>query len=648
MQEEKDTVLSPEAKQAVEPSKRVKLHPESAERLVSWLGSSLDTHLTHWMAKCERVKKWRTTLSGSNPEPPALVGVSNVSVPLTMWMHQAVHVRLFRGLFASEPFLSLDGSMDALKERGVDPDTALKSLRKFMERQITNPRALDGKRAFQKASYEISATGLAAVIVREFPDDILRLPSGDVENSFEETLIPGGVRWEPVSFSNIIAWDGYGSDPESVARMPYVGHKFRRTWHDIQKWAALDYYDKEEVDNVKAYFEQPEMLEDDLPISKREHKIAELYMNFDVDNDGKQETVRIDWHIEARRPLGVFWNSFGRYRPIVLAQFDIPADPFAIQGQGVCEKLESPQAEANAIHNIGIEGGKRAVSHLIIVKSETGASRELGASETVAPGTIIHSENGRDDVDTVALGDPRPLEWTIALENVNQQYAGRLMGIDDPQFGNVSSGKRVPAQLGLPIMREGRVIIENPLDNLANALIECVYLTMDSYRRRPPSSAMSMALKEDERSLIEQIVFSSRDPNFVRNSVIISAKARDVTTFQEARKNELMVLSQFLIGFNRDLTQMIPMLASPEAPREAKDAMLEVVTKMSSGVRELLRATESIDNPEELLIEIAKFKSIVDATSQPAQNSVVPANNGSPEQVQGAADNVEALGGGVV
>jgi hypothetical protein len=76
--------------------------------------------------------------------------------------------------------------------------------------------------------------------------------------------------------------------------------------------------------------------------------------------------------------------------------------------------------------------------------------------------------------------------------------------------------------------------------------------------------------------------------------------------------------------------------------------MLEVVGKMSAGVRELLRATESIDNPEELLIEMAKFKSIVQATSQPAQSTTMAENSGSPESVQASEDNVEALGGGVV
>ncbi len=601
-------------------SDRIKNIPtERMTALKAFLSAEIPRLMAGRSEKLERIKRWRMTLKGENPRPPTVTGVSNVSVPLTMWVRSSVHKRLVRGVFGQRPFISFEllGS-DTEEVFGDTPvKQVLKSLSKLMENLILDPRALNGKATIRRVAADDTDTGLGAWIVRETPDTLVQIPpaeagdGGDSAKDAEVDVQFGTIRWEPIAFEHLLAYDNFGTD---TRRMPLVGHRVRKTLNEIQLWAthALDHYDPKAVDEVVAFFQNPAQA--NIPAEKRDHWIDEIYTDFDITGRGFLAPIIVDRHEGVECILRVSWNRLGGHRPILLTQFDTPADPHALQGQGVSEKLESPQMEANALHNIAVESAKRSIN-ILLVKADSAIGEELDG-QTVVPTQVYATDNVETDAKILQLGQPRVGEVLLGFEAVNQQYAKMLLGVGESQLGDVASAKRVPAQLGVPIMREGQIFIEDPLESIAAAMVEAIYLTLDIMRRKPPLEAMKNILTEDEFTALQTTVFGSDAATrreSIRSSIGVVVKARDVAATQQARKNELLMLSQVLTTYNDKLTQTIQIASLPDeqVPAATKKALFHLAEKFGASIEAFVRTMDAVDDPAEVIPDIDELRKLL-------------------------------------
>lgn len=624
---------------------------ERMTALKAFLDNEIPSLRSKSEAKMARIKRWRTTLKGENPKSAVTPGVSNVSVPLTMWVRSSVHKRLIRGIFGQRPFLAFDqlaGDTDEIF--GDTPiKQVLKSLAKLMENLILDPRALNGKATLRRVTADMTDTGLGNWIVRETPDILIQIPpdeagdGGDSARDAQADVQFGTVRWEPIAFEHLLAYDNFGTDTRA---MPLVGHRFRKTLNEIMLWAnpTHDHYDAKAVEEVIAFYEDPKQA--NLPPEKRDHWIDEIYTDFDITGKGLLAPIIVDYHEGVQKILRVAWNRLGGHRPILLAQFDTPADPHALQGQGVCEKLESPQEEANILHNIAVESVKRSIN-LLVVRSDSALAEELDG-QPIIPSQAYATENIETDAKILQLGQPRVGEVLLGFEAVNQQYATKLMGVGDSQLGDVGSAKRVPAQLGVPIMREGQIFIEDPLEAVGTSMVEGIYLTIDIMRRKPPLQAMKNILTDDEFTALQTTVFGGTAETrrqSIRSSIGVTVKARDVAATQQARKNELLMLSQVLTTYHDRLLQTIQVASAPDeqVPPATKKAMFHLNEKMGASIEAFVRTMDAIDDPAEVLADIDELRKLLGVSSV--------ANAGTPQLSAVPVvddDDIESRGGGVV
>lgn len=579
---------------------QVKVTDEHRSALRAWLSAAVREARQKRDDLLPRVRTWRKTLAGERPRGPLRSGASNLSVPLTMWANTAVRARLVEGVLESSPLTS---ARPVPGRRGVHSNqTIANDLANFLSVEILNQRGLDGRTAISLMASEMTSLGTSALKVFRTEDRVRKVGVPGSEPS--QIPLRGRVKWEFVSFLDLIYLDGYGTDTQA---MPLIGHEIERTWSEIVEWGALGHYDKAAVDRVSAFYDGRNEHASFLHI----HQLAELYFDYDIDGDGIQEALLVDWHIGAEEPLRIVYSPYpdGR-RPIVIARFDYPPDLTHARGQGVPEKLEGSQEEVDAIHNIAIESGKRAIN-LTVLKAGRRAAEELGPDAPILPSDILVTEDPSEDVVAIQMGDPRAAESLIALEEHTRMYVTRILGLDESRIGNVESGKRVPASLGLSTMREGRVVIKAALNSLADALTEASYLTIDLWRRYLPEEALYSALGEESALALMDSVFGVTDET-TRRQFILRVNAQDAATIQETKRAELISVNQFLFAFYDRLVQLVMALSNPNVPPQAKPALLLVVERMERGVETLLNTLESIPNPDELLVRVGEMRRLLE------------------------------------
>lgn len=560
-----------------------------------------------------RVETWRKTIDG---EPQRVSGrsithTSHLSVPLTIWARVAVRARLTESILGSNKVVGIMPIPARAKDSDQSNVTIANNLAGFLNSQILSTRGLGGKEAIELCAAEDVDLGACAIKVIPQPGTVLNTrPRGDAKaNNPFLSVRPPRVRWEHIPWMKLIYVNGFGTDTQA---MPFVGHEFDQVWGEIESWGRLGHYDPTAVEEIKEHFARNQGSK---PESLRSHELDEVYLEWDINKDGIQEAILVTWHPTAERRLRVVWNPFeDGQRPIKLARFDLPGDISLARGQGVSEKLEGPQAEADAIHNIGIEAGKRGIAHVIVLKAGSRAEDEFGGEQVLLPGDVIVTETPDEDVKAIPLGDKEAAMAAIQLEEHTRIYVTRILGLDEARMGNVESGKRVTAQVGMATMQEGRMIIKTALSSFANMLQECSYLTLDLYRTVPPIQAMQAALSPEDAQQLVQVVFSANALT-ARSAFAITINAQDAAVSQENSKQEMLIINQALFPFYDRIQQIIMVLANPQLPPAAKKPLITLVERMERGMESLLNTVNSVPNPDELLIRVGEIKTMLDEST---------------------------------
>lgn len=624
----------------IAPATRAKIRVEPMVEVRKDIAPILDTWIYDELKSCQadrdrlssKIAKWRKTMRGERAIPSIRRGSANISVPFSICARTGMRARLDQGIFESNPVLTIRASKGRDNPEDPSPQNTAKALEKLLISEILNDRGLAGRMAISKVEAEDVDFGVGAWKVAPEADEVRHVRAGEI-------TVPGGTKWDFIAYEELIWCEGYGLD---VNAMPMVGHEFDRTWTSLQQWGKLGHYDEEAVERVRAFYENAgKRAKRERPAALRTHRIAELHLDYDVDGDGIPEALIIDWHIAARVRLRTIWQytSDGR-RPIVMTNFDLPDDLTSAIGQGVMAKLEGAQDEIDAVHNIAIESGKRSGAFVVVLKEGTRAEEEFGGDEEVIPGDTVVTANPDEDFVPKALGDPEAPVALLRLEEHTKGYALEILGLGASQQGDVSSGKRVSAQVGMTSFREGRTPIKAALTSFAAAFQEACYLTIDLWRTRLPDAALAAVLSKEEIADLKLSVFSLPTVE-IRSNYLITVNAEDAATLQEAKKNELMTINQFLFGFYDRLQQLILALANPQLPPAAKGPLILLVERMERGVEALLQTLDSLPEPEELLVKVGMMQKLLEqavtTTTTPGPGMATPA-----QEVAGSD-----LGGGV-
>jgi hypothetical protein len=323
-------------------------------------------------------------------------------------------------------------------------------------------------------------------------------------------------------------------------------------------------------------------------------------------------------------------------RPIFVAQFDSNPDPKCLDGLGVAQKLEGAQDETDEVHNIGVEAGKHSAVFLIGIKYSSMAEGDLGGKDPVLPGDKYVSTDPEKDVVTKPLGDPRAAEAAIMLEEHTRLYVMRMLGFDEARLGQVEAGKRVPASLGMSTMREGKVTLAHAAASFGEMYQKALYLVIELYKERLPLGQFSAILSPDQIDRLRSTIFDSSTP--FRDSFVIRVNAQDAATIEETRKQELMILTQFLMAFYDKVLGYAQLAV--QLPGPLQKIVVGVLSKLENGVKTLMAHVESVPNPSEVIPEVSRMIEELNQVASQVRGAPVPSGASGEEPA------LEARGGG--
>lgn len=555
----------------------------------------------------ERRAKWRKTLAGERSVPQMRRDQSNVSVPLTTWASAAVRARVRAGTIESDPLITV--TPNATLDVTGDVAGAARNLVTFYTAEFRNPRALGGQRACDSAIADFVPIGMAGYTVDIQPDRVHWVFDA-VAGGLTKRTERGRVRHEYISADNLIYPMGFGTD---VQAMPFIGRQFVWTWQDILSMREAGYLNAEAVEEIKGQGVTQNASGGSAHAAYEEHECDMEYFDYPLFDDGLPVALAAYRQTARGKLLGLRYSYApkGR-RPVWLFNFDSNPDPTSPEGQGVCEKLEGVQEETDCIHNLGIESAKRAISHVIVLKEGSGADDDFGGDVPLLPGDHVTTERPGEDFIAVPLGSPEGMQAALAQEANSLRYVMRLLGLDESAMGNVESGKRVPASLGLEIKKDSRVITSHAIANFGAVMTEVTYYTLELWKLRLPEDTLVAAVGAAGARLLKQSVFSASDYD-LRSRFIVNFNATDAAATEESRKQQLLVVGQYLQSFYDRVIQYAQLAMT--LPRPLQDALMDILQKMENGTRALLSTIDDIHNPDDLLPKVADLAAALRAAA---------------------------------
>lgn len=558
----------------------------------------------------ERRRKWRMTLAGERSIPRQRRDQSNLSVPLTVWASAAVRARVRAGTIESDPIITV--VPNANLDLTGDAAAAAKNLATFYTAEFRNPRALGGIEACDLAISDFVPMGTAGYTVEIQPDRVHWVYDATA-GALTRRVERGRVRHSYISADDAIYPLGFGTN---VRAMPFVGRQFCWTWQDILTMREAGYLDATATQLVAGQGTTVNTSGGSAHVAYSTYDCDMIYFDYPLFDDGLPVALQAYRHTTQGVLLGLQFSTAPRgVKPIWLFNFDGNPDPTSPEGQGVCEKLEGVQEETDLIHNLGIESAKRAIAHVIVLREGSGADEEFGGDVPLLPGDHVTTERPAEDFIAVPLGSTEGMQAAIAQEANSLRYVMRLLGLDESALGNVESGKRVPASLGLEIKKDSRVITSHAIANFGAVMTEITYYTMELWKFRLPEDTLAAAVGAEGAQLLKQSVFSSSEFD-LRSRYIVNFNATDAAATEESRKQQLLVVGQYLQGMYDRIIQYAQM--ATQMPPPMQQALMGIMDKMLNGTRALLNTIDDIHNPDELLPKVADIAAAVAQAGQMA------------------------------
>jgi len=556
----------------------------------------------------ERRHKWRLTLAGERSIPRTRRDQSNLSVPLTVWASAAVRARVRAGTIESDPIITV--SPNANLDLAGDAATAAKNLGTFYTAEFRNPRALAGIEACDQSISDFVPMGLAGYKVEIQPDRVYWAYDAAV-GALTKRTERGRVKHGFISSDDLVYPLGFGTDVQS---MPFVGYQFCWTWQDVLVMRESGYLDSDACALIAGQGSATNTSGGSMHVAYQTYDCDTLYFDYPLFDDGLPVALQAYRETSRGVLLGLQFSIAPRgIKPIWLFNFDRNPDPTSPEGQGVCEKLEGVQEETDLIHNLGIESAKRAIAHVIVLREGSGADNEFGGDIPILPGDHVTTERPAEDFLAVPLGSPEGMQAAIAQEANSLRYVMRLLGLDESALGNVESGKRVPASLGLEIKKDSRVITSHAIANFGAVMTEITYYTLELWKFRLPEDTLVAAVGVEGAQLLKQTVFSSNEFD-LRSRYIINFNATDAAATEESRKQQLLVVGQYLQSLYDRVIQYAQM--ATQMPPPLQTALMDVMDKMVNGTRALLNTIDDIHNPDDLLPKVADLAAAVAQAGQ--------------------------------
>jgi hypothetical protein len=612
------------------------------EVLQSDIKQWLSDELKNQEKLCSKLREWRKMFRGKRePKHYPFQNCANVAVPITRINADTVAVRMIDGIYGNKKVWMVKPKNDEFVDVAPDIEDGLDWWQKDVVRlrqKLLSPllQSVRTGTGIVKLIYERkhrTSYRYATLEERENPNKKkYKLGNGELVVKVVETTFDG-VNVYPIPRDDFII----SSNATTIDDAHLVGFRRRLKRPEIDRRVKLGVYLEEQANKLVVPDKYPEHEKDRaeeqgkevVDSESRDFEVWELWTQYDVDEDGEDDSIVIYFHAETGTVLNAIYNpTFANFRPFI--DFTFYPVEYSFDGEGACQILESIQKEIDDVHNRRLDRLTEVNAPMIFVQE--------GAFEQkleLDPGKVV-----------VCNGDPNQLirefkfsdttPSTVNEENMLVNYGQQSIGVT-PHVLGMPTSERPVAKDTLSKVEEANKKFKFGTANILRRLEELGYKALEMYAQYQPT--MTYYTRDGDGILRQESLDFPLDS--IRDGLDITLTVSGDMMSQEIRREIGLQVYTIVSDYYTKLAGMAQALVNPMMPPAFKKFVI-AVSQIGSKMLERVLRDFDIADAESIIVALDEVITQEDMMQPPPQPppGQPQVGAGQPQQQQQQGDEI--------
>jgi len=535
------------------------LDEDVQNNLRTWLDEELEAFYTERQPMMEDWKRFQTLYWAAPAKKERnfpFKRAANVVIPLAAIAVEAIQARFMNTLFAVEPFYSI-------RPTSKEWSAVNKPFEEYLQARIESPDGLKMYEFYNEWLMEFCKLGTA--VGKTGYEKIIKKGLKKVGDAEEEiyAVIKNGATIERVPLGNFIMRFNE-TDPQLA---PMVGEVHEFTWAQLKRMAQSGRMSGKAIEAIKHQWtlkNQPSNFNDVNEAQEKieEHanaepkwtsvfKVHELYLSFDVDGDGWDEEIVVDYHKDSGSFLSIRYNWYDDlHRPYRLCNY-IPVEGIWA-GIGICKQTEQFQEEATTIHRQRLDNATLANMAQIVIRKGLG----YGDGEPLFPGKMWFVDNVQTDIKEFKLSEVYPSSYNNE-ESIVRYYEKRS-GANEAILGLPQEGTPGTATSDLSRLAEGNKRFDLVLKNVKRFGSLVGYDIIANMQFFGDQQLHWLVVGDDGVEVEKVLQMPSK---LIRHGALITLTVTDSITNREVEQRQWLTLFQVLTNYYQQAAQFAQVFA---------------------------------------------------------------------------------------
>ena len=266
---------------------------------------------------------------------------------------------------------------------------------------------------------------------------------------------------------------------EGVKDAHLIGEKLNYNWHDLQKKVADDFFDEDDIDELRLEEKDGRKIVDSSYLSK-DFDIREVIYHYKLNPADKHETKITVWlDFEKKKILRVVYFPYWHRRPYYIPFFFTNKRAGFYQA-GLAEMLQHSNIVANAIINFMLDTA--FIQNLVLFKVKKNSDMfRMMASRKWYPGFPIVYNEDPNEIEQFNI-NKQDLNGLLTLFSLNSRLSEDISGVSNYMTGKESpTDPQAPAAKTMALLQEGNINIKEYVANALPSMNELGHQTMELF-----------------------------------------------------------------------------------------------------------------------------------------------------------------------
>lgn len=327
------------------------------------------------------------------------------------------------------------------------------------------------------------------------------------------------------------------------------------------------------------------------------YEIHDVYVRYDIDEDGYDEDLLVNFDMTAQKSLRLRYTPYDE-RPVEKMPYQIRSHmPYGI---GVMEMISPLQNITTDLHNHQVDNV--AMANMRMFKSRYGAIK--GGTVNIWAGRNLEMANPEDLME-MKLSDIYPsLERT---QGQVTQLAERRTGANELTQPNQNQtfGNRTPAATATSLLQQANRRFTPAFDSVrlgtAGAVRQAILRVAERIRAGDLDYEQHLIRTLGEQNAAQ--VLDCLKDEFFDHSIGIHVTASSNAINKDADRQNAVTLANLLAPYYEKMLQLVTTVSNPMAPPEVRQVALKISASTSELIDRIIRTFEQFKDPEIFVVD---------------------------------------------